>query len=145
MQAIRPLPKEVQKALGEEGADQFVLFLNKIFEEHKQDTIQAVSDSFHNHVTEEVSKVRLEVADLRSDMVGLRSELKSDMADLRAELKSDISHLDNRISGLRAEFKSDMAGLYRAISIQTRWILMALLGGAIIYPIAIKLIDKLLP
>jgi hypothetical protein len=131
MQTFQIIPKEVEKAFGADGAEKFVLFLNQGFENQKTNVIQAVSDAFHDHVTTEVSRIRLDVADLRTDMAELRAEVKTDMAELRTELK-----IDN--ASLRAEFKSDLAA-------QTRWILIALLGGAVIYPVSIKLIDRLFP
>lgn len=167
MKAVRPLPREFEKLLGEEGAEKFTVFLNDAFEDQKGDVIKAVSDSFHKHVTDEVSKVRLEVADLkvevkadlaelRTDMADLRTELKTEMAELRAELKAnmtdlqvrqkaDTSRLENKIAELRADMKTDIADVHKSISAQTRWILAALLGGALLYPVAIKLIDRLFP
>ena len=174
MSVVHILPKEVEKAFGPEGSEKFVLFLNDAFDSQKTDVIQTVTDRFEKHVTGEASKVRLEVAELRTelkteiadvradmsefrtelkgDMADLKTELKGDMADLKTELKGDIGKLDNKISDLRAEFKSDISEVHKSIAdvqkgiaIQTRWILVALLGGAVIYPIAIKLIDRLLP
>lgn len=127
MPAIHKIPKEVEKAFGEEGTEKFIQFLNETFEDQKKDTIEVVSDRFHRHVTEEASKVRLEVANIRT------------------ELKEDIGRLDIKISALRAEFKSDMADVQKSIALQTRWILAALLAAAVIYPIAVKLMDRLLP
>lgn len=145
MKAVRPLPKEFEKLLGEEGAKEFISFLNDAFEDQKVDVIKGVQDSFQKYVTDEisqvrheVSEVRQEVADLRTDMAGLRTELKTDMAELRTELKTDTAEL-------RAEMKSDIAQLHRAISIQTRWILVALLGGAVLYPVAMEIVHRLLP
>jgi hypothetical protein len=138
MQAFQIIPKEVEKAFGPDGAEKFVLFLNQGFENQKTNIIQAVSDAFHDHVTTEISRVRLEVADLRTDMEKLRAEVKTDMAELRTELKTDNA-------SLRAEFKADISEVHKAISNQTRWILVALLAGAVLYPISIKLIDRLIP
>jgi hypothetical protein len=138
MQAFQIIPKEVEKAFGVDGAEKFVLFLNQGFENQKTNIIQAVSDAFHDHVTTEISRVRLEVADLRTDMEKLRAEVKTDMAELRTEMKTDNA-------SLRAEFKADISEVHKAISDQTHWILAALLAGVVLYPISIKLIDRLIP
>jgi len=167
MQAFQIIPKEVEKAFGVDGAEKFVLFLNQGFENQKANIIQAVSDAFHDHVTTEISRVRLEVADLRTDMAELRAELRTDMAELRAELRTDMAELRAELktdmaelrtdmvelrtelktdnASLRAEFKADISEVHKAISNQTRWILVALLAGAVLYPISIKLIDRLIP
>jgi F0F1-type ATP synthase membrane subunit b/b' len=156
MLAIRTIPKEVEHAFGEEGTRKFVVFLNETFEEQKINVTESVSDSFHRHISEENSKIRLEAAALRSELkieiAELRTELKTEIAELRTELKTDIAHVENKIAELRADVKSDISDvhksisdIHKAISAQTRWMVAALLAGAVIYPIAIKLIDKLLP
>ncbi|MBW7859370.1 MAG: hypothetical protein H3C43_14015 [Leptonema sp. (in: Bacteria)] len=71
-------------------------------------------------------------------MAELRTELKTEMSELRTELKTEISNL-------KAEIKSDITEIHKLLSAQTRWILVVILAGAVIYPIAIKLIDRLLP
>jgi ribosomal protein L29 len=202
MSAFQIIPKEVEQAFGSEGTEKFVLFLNQGFENQKTNVLQIVNDSFHDHVTMEVSRVRLEVAELRTelksdiahvdnkvselraDMAELRTELKSDiahvdnkvselradMAELRTELKSDIAHVDNKISELRADMaelrtelksdianlradsKADNADLHKAISDvqktiagQTKWLLVILLAGVTLYPIAVKIVDRVFP
>jgi hypothetical protein len=181
MSAFQIIPKEVENAFGSDGAEKFVLFLNQGFENQKTNVLQIVNDSFHDHVTMEVSRVRLEVAELRTELKTEISELRVDMAELRTELKTDIGHLDNKISelrtelktdiaqldnkiselrvdmaglrtelktdiaNLRADFKADNADLHKAISGQTRWLLAILLAGVILYPIAVKIVDRVFP
>ena len=122
MSVIQTVPKALEKALGREATEEFVGLLNQVSENIKTDVIETVSDKFHRHVTDEVTKVRLEIADVRLEVANLRNE----MADLRSEFKADISEI------------------HKLLSAQTRWILVVVLAGAVIYPIVAKLIDKLL-
>jgi hypothetical protein len=72
------------------------------------------------------------MAELRSQIVELRSqivELRSEMAAMKAELKS--------------EFKSDIAILHRDNVVMTRWMLVAILGGATLFPIVEKILNRL--
>jgi hypothetical protein len=145
MPAFQIIPKEVENAFGPDGAEKFITFLNQGFENQKINIIQSVTDSFHDHVTTEISKVRLEIADLRTELKTDIAHVETKISDLRTELKMDIAHVETKISDLRAEMKTDFTDVHKAISGQTKWILAALIGGAVLYPISIKLIDKLFP
>jgi gas vesicle protein len=60
------------------------------------------------------------VADLRTEMAGLRTELKGDIFDLRTELKEDISDLKTELKGdisdLRTELKGDISDLRKELT-----------------------------
>ena len=167
MKAIRPLPKEVAKVFGPAASDEFIVFINDVFSDQKIDIIQSVSDNFHKQLSQEIAPIQVSIAELRADMSELRTELKTDMSELRTELKTDMAELrtelkteiaelrtdmanlrtelKTEIADLKAEIKSDITEIHKLLSAQTRWILVVLLAGAVIYPIAIKLIDRLLP
>ena len=60
----------------------------------------------------DIQELKSAVRDLKSDILGSRSELKSDILGLRSELKTDISELRSElktdISELRSELKTDL-------------------------------------
>lgn len=74
--------------------------------------------SFEKTLQTEVSKLHVETAELRSEMVAMKAELKS-------------------------EFKSDIAILHRDNVVMTRWMLVAVLGGATLFPIVDKILNRL--
>jgi chromosome segregation ATPase len=89
-------------------------------------------------------EVRVEFAELRGDFAGLRGEF----AELRAEQSSMESRLVARIAELRAEMKSDIqllhkeiSGLHGAITVQTRWILAAMLAASVLFPVVSQIVS----
>lgn len=44
---------------------------------------------------------------------------------------------------LKSEFKSDIAILHRNNVVMTRWMLVAVLGGATLFPIVDKILNRL--
>ena len=58
---------------------------------------------------------KADIADLRAEIVTLRTELKGEINDLRTELKGDINDLRTELKGdindLRTELKGDISGL----------------------------------
>ena len=59
----------------------------------------------------EISNVRTDVADLRTEIVGVRSELKEEIAGVRGELREEIAGVRNDMAGLRGELKDEIAEL----------------------------------
>ncbi len=72
------------------------------------------------------SDLKLSVAELRSEINGLRYEVKEDIAELRSEVKEDIAEL-------RSEVKEDIAELKTNI----KWISWVVIG--VIIPMLVKL------
>ena len=134
MAVVQRIPQKLEEVLGREGSDQFIDFLNVTFHSQEERVVQLVEDKFEKTVTEEVSKVRLEVAKLDTKIAELRAEVKTDIG----KLDTKIAEVRTEIADLRAEMKSDIAN-------QTKWIFSALIGAAVLYPIVSKLMQKFLP
>lgn len=97
-------------------------------------------------------------AEVKEDIAELRAEVKEDIAELRAEVKEDIAELraevKEDIAALRAEVKEDIAELrtemnekiselrieiHKLISVQTKWMLGAIIALTGIFSIIVKL------
>ncbi len=118
MPLIQKIPRRLQELLGPDGTDEYVDFLNVALDAQKSDVVQLVSDRFERIVSEEVGKVRMEVA------------------SLRVELKGDLAGLDSKVANIRAELKSDMAA-------QTKWIVVTFLGVAAFISVVLPFMWKL--
>ena len=59
---------------------------------------------------------KADLAQLRSELSGLRSELKSDMTSLRADVASDIATLQAEDKKTRKELGEQIAGLRQAVT-----------------------------
>lgn len=116
MVKIAKIPKEVKKAFGEDGTDKFIDFLNETLVSEKEDVIETVNSQFE-------------------------LKLKQEIELLRKEQQIEFKNIQNQFSEVHRQFSE----VHKTISNQTKWILAAILGAAIVYPIIVKLIDKLIP
>jgi predicted nucleic acid-binding Zn-ribbon protein len=101
-----------------------------------------------------IAEVRTEIADLRSETGTAIAEVRTEIADLRSETRTAIAGLRTETAELRSEmvamkaelkseFKSDIAILHRDNVVMTRWMLVAVLGGATLFPIVDKILNRL--
>ena len=159
MPQFNALPNEVVAVPGLPAAEKFIDFLNSSFSLQKEDVITVSATQFENRLVRETSGIRLEVAELRSEMRTEIAEVHMEIAELRAETRTaiaevhaEIARTHTHIAELRSEMKADfasvqkdIAGLHGQISIQTRWILAGLAVAVTLYPIITKLVSRLLP
>ena len=86
----------------------------------------------------DIAEVRTEIAELRTELkteiAELRTELKTDIAGVRTELKTDIAGVRTEIAELRTDLKAEIA----QTSNRTVYILGGLIGILIV-------IDRMLP
>ncbi len=98
-----------------------------------------------------IGKLEDGMDDLKNDFREVRvefAELRGDFAELRAEQSSMESRLVARVAELRAEMKSDIqllhkeiSGLHGAITVQTRWILAAMLAASVLFPVVSQIVS----
>ncbi|MCG6166704.1 hypothetical protein LFX25_02420 [Leptospira sp. FAT2] len=117
---IRKFPKRLGELLGPDGIVEFVGFLNRFIAKSQSNAVELATDRFERRLSEETGKLRLEMSELKSELRSEFMDLKTDFADHRADVKSEISEI------------------HKAISIQTKWILAAVLGSAGIFSMIVK-------
>ena len=172
MKKLTQMPPEVAQVFGS-AAPKFVDYLADVMS-NQADEVQTMSAlSFEKKLTEEVSGLRLEMAELRADMrtemadlradvrleiAEMRNETQASIAELRSELKDEIHTqiagvngqivgLHQNIAGLHEKF-SDMhkqiADVHKQIASQTKWLLAMMLAAVTLYPIINQLVQRYL-
>lgn len=124
MPVVQRIPRRLEELLGADGTDQFVDFLNGALQVHKEDIITTVVDKFERRVVAETSALKVQIAELRT-------EVKTEIADVRTE-----------VANLRSELKSDIAGIHGAIAGQTRWLVVLGLAMVTLYPLVNRLLER---
>ena len=80
----------------------------------------------HVATKSDIADVRTEIANLRTelktDIANLRTELKTDIANLRTEVKSDIGSLRTKVSSDIGSLRSDLKNM--------RWMIGTIIAGA---------------
>jgi hypothetical protein len=77
--AIIELPRVLREKLGDDGVDALVEIINKSGEGVKEDVVSLAEEKFERRLSEEIAKVRGEIA-------GVRTELKIEISRVRANI-----------------------------------------------------------
>jgi hypothetical protein len=100
------MPTALQDRLGQEATAGLVELLTDARKEWTAEVIGTAVDRFERRLTEETSKLRIEMAALRSDlrqeMGALRSDLRQEMGALRSDLRQEMG-------ALRSDLRQEIA------------------------------------
>ncbi len=98
---IITVPRPLRERLGEEGAEALVQLINQATEAARGDMVAVVEEKFERRLTEEASKLRAEVGQLRSELVerieSVRSELTGRIESVRSELMGKIESVRSEL------------------------------------------------
>ena len=67
--AVIMVPRPLREKLGEEGTDALVTLINEAGENNKKSVIEVVEERFERRLTEEIGKLRTDMADLRANLI----------------------------------------------------------------------------
>jgi hypothetical protein len=67
--AVIAVPRPLREKLGEEGTDALVALINEAGENNKKSVIEVVEERFERRLSEEIGKLRAEMADLRANLI----------------------------------------------------------------------------
>ena len=67
--AVITVPRPLREKLGEDGTDALVRLINEAGESNKKSVIEVVEERFERRLTEEVGKLRTDMADLRANLI----------------------------------------------------------------------------
>lgn len=67
--AVIAVPRPLREKLGEEGTDALVMLLNEAGENNKKSVIEVVEERFERRLSEEMGKLRTDMADLRANLI----------------------------------------------------------------------------
>ena len=67
--AVIAVPRPLREKLGEEGTDALVALINEAGDNNKESVIEVVEERFERRLSEEMSKLRVEMHDLRASLI----------------------------------------------------------------------------
>jgi|GEM_PF-805511 len=144
--------KDIEDALGPQQAAPLLAVLQDLDRKIENQKNAVKADLLLELATKaDIANVRTEIADLRTELKGdiadLRTELKGDIADLRTELKGDIAGLRTEIAEVRSDLKIEIAkiqGEFKSIRLWMKLLVaIGILGMTFFSPTTVKLLEML--
>lgn len=115
MKPFPQLPSEVVHVLGPAASSKLLDYLFEIHSLLQEETASMAEGRFEKRLTQEVSGLKSEFAELRADMSEFRMEVKTELAEIRTEIadlkgetRSAISELRSEMQGAISELRSEM-------------------------------------
>ena len=111
---IVSVPKILRAKLGDDGAEALVEFFNEAQEANspKEEIIEIVEEKFERRLSEELGKLRVEMAEmkseLRNEMAEMKSELHNQMINLFSESDGKMNKMDQNLRTEMAEMKASL-------------------------------------
>ena len=112
----------VSEKIGKDGATALANYITKFTNERLNANLDNLVDKPEFH--KEVAEIRMDIANVRTEVKNVHSELKQDIAELRAEianvrseLKQDIAEVRTEIANVRSELKQDIAEIRNDMTI----------------------------
>lgn len=154
---VNKIPNKLEEILGLDGSLQFRKFLNSTLNEFRNEVLGFSSTRFDRRLHKETSAFKKAIQELHEDVHGnhlqtqeeirlLRNEMNQFKLDANQEsflFRSTIQDFQNQFreemfknhhelrsdfNELRVDMKMDISEIHKTISIQTRWILVGMLG-----------------
>ena len=139
--AIVTVPRPLQEQLGEAATESLVGMFVQLEasreqqqETHKEYLFELLEERFLRHVAESENRLRAEIAE---------SENR-----LRAEMQGGFNRQQDQLARQQeqiADLGKQIGDVHKQIALQTRWILAALGGAAVLFPIIQRVMQVLLP
>ena len=143
--AIVTVPRPLQEQLGDAATDSLVGMFEQLEasrqqqqETHKEYLFELLEERFLRHVAESENRLRVEIAESEGR---LRAEIAESENRLRAEMQAGFNRQQDQL----ARQQEQVADVHKQIALQTRWILAALGGAAVLFPIIQRVMQVLLP
>ncbi len=121
------IPRVLRDTFGDDASEALVDLVNQLTEQSRQETIAFVEEKFERRLTEEFARLRSEdlvyldkriteeIAGVKGEIAGLRSELLGEIASLRSELLGENANLRSELreenANLRSELREENANL----------------------------------
>ena len=112
--AIVSVPKVLRNKLGDDGAEALIRFFNDMqaANSQKEEIIEIVEEKFERRLSEELGKLRVEIAEmkaeLRNEMAQMRSELRDEMATMSSKFHDEIGNTKSELGAGMIKIKSEL-------------------------------------
>ena len=131
------VPKALRDKLGDEASDSLVEMFRQKDEEQKVHLFEVLEDRFAHRLVAVESRLMGEMHNLetniRGEMHSMEKGIRDDMHKMEKGIRDDMNH------GF-LDLQKQITGVHGAISSQTKWILVAVIGSTVLYPIVQKLL-----
>ncbi|RKX73314.1 MAG: hypothetical protein DRP87_19140 [Spirochaetes bacterium] len=88
--AVISIPKALRDKLGEEATEALTDMIREIDLEARKDSLALAEERLERRLTEENSKIRLEIEKVRTEIQEVRTEVHTAIEKLRTEMKDEI-------------------------------------------------------
>ena len=109
---IVAIPDVLQEQLGTKAATALVDMMNQALEEQQRIVLTLAEDRFERRFSEELSKIREELAlmraEFREQLAALGAELRQEMATQGAELRQEMASMESRLHAEIAKRHSEL-------------------------------------
>ena len=137
------VPKPLRDKLGEEATDSLVEMFRQKDEEQKVHLFEVLEDRFAHRLVAVESRLMGEIhsleTNIRGEMHSMEKGIREDMNSMEKGIRGDMNSMEK---GIREDMnrgflhmQKQITEVHKAISSQTKWILAAVLGATVIYPI----------
>ena len=106
--AVVTVKKPLREKLGDDGAEALVELINEAQKETQNNVIKFVEEKFEKRLSEELAKVRVEIAEVKTDLIERIEGVRTDLIERIEGVRTDLTE---RIEGVRTELKSEIEAL----------------------------------
>ena len=150
--AVISVEPVLRAALGDDATESLGGLLRQIETEQRADLIDLVEERFARRIAEMRDELRSEMhagfLDLQKQIGALRADFGKEIADLRNEVRTEIAEVRTEIADVRkevADVRKELVDVRKEITVQTRWILVVLVGASVLIPVVQRIMEGLLP
>ncbi len=107
------LPQGINK-FGDDGAEALIRFFNDMqaANSQKEEIIEIVEEKFERRLSEELGKLRVEIAEmkaeLRNEITEMKSELRTEIAQMTSELRDEMGEMNANLLAKIAQSQADL-------------------------------------
>ena len=110
---IEQVPAALQERLGVEATSGLLQLFDRAHREGRADVIAACTDRFERRLVEEISGVRVQIAQveasLRRDMTEMGASIRRDMVEMGASIRQDMARMG-------ADIRQEMTGIRQGMA-----------------------------
>ena len=147
--AVITMSPVLRAALGDEAADSLTELFRQVETEQRADLIDLVEERFARRIAEMRDDLRSEMhtgfLDLHRQIGDMRAEFGTEIASVRDQLAKEITSVRADLGKEIGDVRKEIGDVRKEITVQTRWILVVLVGASVLIPIVQRVMEAILP